>query len=83
VGHELFAIDGCKMRSNASKEWSGTFKELEQKRQKLRRLIQHHLSEHQEKAPFKVTTVWQPSIKSIRLSLMLKPSVKNRSNHTR
>ena len=49
LGHELFAIDGCKMRSNASKEWSGTFKELEQKRQKLKRLIQYHLSEHQEK----------------------------------
>jgi hypothetical protein len=49
LGHELFAIDGCKMRSNASKEWSGTFKELEQKRQKLKRLIHHHLSEHQEK----------------------------------
>ncbi|SFX81412.1 IS1182 family transposase [Marinospirillum alkaliphilum] len=49
LGHELFAIDGCKMRSNASKEWSGTFKELEQKRQKLKRLIRHHLSEHQEK----------------------------------
>ena len=26
LGHELFAIDGCKMRSNAAKEWSGTFK---------------------------------------------------------
>ncbi|OOV85860.1 transposase [Oceanospirillum linum] len=49
LGHELFAIDGCKMRSNAAKEWSGTFKELEQKRQKLKRLIRHHLSEHQEK----------------------------------
>ena len=49
LGHELFAIDGCKMRSNASKEWSGTFKELEQKRQKLKRLIRHHLSEHQQK----------------------------------
>jgi len=30
LGHELFAIDGCKMSSNAAKEWSGTFKELEQ-----------------------------------------------------
>ncbi|MDP2546391.1 transposase [Oceanobacter sp. 4_MG-2023] len=49
LGHELFAIDGCKMRSNAAKEWSGTFKELEQKRQKLKRLIRHHLSEHREK----------------------------------
>ena len=49
LGHELFAIDGCKMRSNAAKEWSGTFKELEQKRQKLKCLIRHHLSEHQDK----------------------------------
>lgn len=24
LGNELFAIDGCKMRSNAAKEWSGT-----------------------------------------------------------
>ncbi|WP_028304590.1 transposase [Oceanospirillum maris] len=37
LGHELFAIDGCKMRSNAAKEWSG------------KHLIRHHLSEHQEK----------------------------------
>lgn len=36
LGHELFAIDGCKMSSNASKEVSGTFKELEQKRNKIK-----------------------------------------------
>lgn len=46
LGNELFAIDGCKLSSNAAKEWSGTFKELEQKRDKLRRQIRHHLSEH-------------------------------------
>lgn len=46
LGNELFAIDGCKLPSNAAKEWSGTFKELEQKRDKLRRQIRHHLSEH-------------------------------------
>ncbi|WP_119396541.1 IS1182 family transposase [Salinibius halmophilus] len=46
LGKELFAIDGCKMRSNAAKEWSGTHKELEQKRQKLQRLIHHHVIEH-------------------------------------
>ncbi|MCH7694848.1 MAG: IS1182 family transposase [Proteobacteria bacterium] len=48
LGNELFAIDGCKMSSNASKEWSGTFKELEQKRDKLKRQIHYHLNEHQE-----------------------------------
>ncbi|WP_299082540.1 IS1182 family transposase [uncultured Paraglaciecola sp.] len=45
IGRELFAIDGCKLSSNAAKEWSGTFKELEQKRDKIKRLIQHHLQE--------------------------------------
>lgn len=47
LGHELFAIDGCKLPSNAAKEWSGTFKELESKRRKLRKLIHHHIQAHQ------------------------------------
>ena len=49
LGNELFAIDGCKMSSNAAKEWSGTFKELGEKRDKLKRLIRHHLREHHER----------------------------------
>jgi len=48
LGKELFAIDGCKMSSNAAKEWSGTFEELEQKRVKLKRQIAHHLEAHQK-----------------------------------
>lgn len=48
LGHELFAIDGCKMSSNASKEWSGTHKELEQKRIKIKRHIRHHINEHKK-----------------------------------
>ena len=48
LGHELFAIDGCKMPSNASKEWSGTTKELEQKRAKIKKLIKHHVNEHKK-----------------------------------
>ncbi len=43
LGHELLAIDGCKLPSNAAKEWSGTFNELEQKRDKIKRLIEHHI----------------------------------------
>jgi transposase len=46
LGNELFAIDGCKMPGNAAREWSGTFKELDAKRDKIRRQIQHHLQEH-------------------------------------
>lgn len=49
LGKELFALDGCKMSSNAAKEWSGTFKELEQKRDKLQRQIQYHLNEHKKR----------------------------------
>ena len=47
LGNELFAIDGCKMSSNAAKEWS--FNQLGEKRDKLRRLIRHPLKEHYEK----------------------------------
>jgi len=47
IGHELIAIDGCKMSSNAAKEWSGTHKELEHKARKILKQIQHHVREHQ------------------------------------
>lgn len=47
LGHELFAIDGCKIPSNAAKEWSGTFKELQHKRKKIKKLIKYHLQQHQ------------------------------------
>jgi hypothetical protein len=47
LGNELFAIDGCKLPSNAAKAWSGTFKELEEKRDKLKRQIRHHMDEPQ------------------------------------
>ncbi len=48
LGNELFAIDGCKMPSNAAKEWSGTLKELTAKRDKIKRLIRHHTKAHQQ-----------------------------------
>ena len=48
LGHELFAIDGCKLPSDAAKTWSGTHKELAHKRDKLKKLIKHHMAEHQK-----------------------------------
>ena len=48
LGNELFAIDGCKMPSNAAKEWSGTHKELAAKRDKIKHLIKYHTSQHQQ-----------------------------------
>lgn len=46
LGHELFAIDGCKMPSDASKEWSGTFAELAKKRDKIGRQVRYHMELH-------------------------------------
>jgi len=46
LGNSLFATDGCKMPSNAAKEWSGTFDELKQKSDKLRKQIKHCIKEH-------------------------------------
>ena len=46
IGNELLAIDGCKLPSNASKEWSGTFAELEKKRKKIKTQIQQRMADH-------------------------------------
>ncbi|WP_321529263.1 transposase [Sedimenticola selenatireducens] len=48
IGKEMFAIDGCKLPSNASKEWSGTHAELKKKRQKIDRAVRRMLQRHQE-----------------------------------
>ncbi len=48
LGNELFAIDGCKMPSNASKEHSGTLDELHHKRDKIQKQIRHCLKEHKK-----------------------------------
>ena len=55
IGKEMFAIDGCKMPSNASKEWSGTFDELQRKKEKLELAIEQILAEHQKQDGSKST----------------------------
>jgi len=49
IGKAMFAIDGCKLPSNASKEWSGTRTELNNKRKKLERAVQRMLKIHRER----------------------------------
>ena len=46
IGNELIAIDGCKLPSNAAKEWSGTFKELGEKQASIKRRIKVLMKEH-------------------------------------
>ena len=46
IGRELFAIDGCKLPSNASKEWSGTKADLGKKKRKIDRAVRYLLNKH-------------------------------------
>jgi len=48
IGHDLFAIDGCKMPSNASKEHSGTHAEMAKKHKKIDRAVRRMLRKHHE-----------------------------------
>ncbi len=48
IGKEMFAIDGCKLPSNASKEWGGTHAELKKKRQKIDRAVRRMLQKHKD-----------------------------------
>jgi transposase len=48
IGKEMFAIDGCKLPSNAAKEWSGTRADFAKKTKKMERAIRHLLTKHRE-----------------------------------
>jgi transposase len=48
IGREMFVIDGCKMPSNASKEWSGTRADLKKKQKKINGAIRRILKKHRE-----------------------------------
>jgi transposase len=45
LGGTMFALDGCKLPSNASKELSGTFPELQKKKQKIEAKVAQLLEE--------------------------------------
>jgi transposase len=48
IGGEMFAVDGCKIASNASKEWSGTKGELKNRQQKMERAVRYLVNKHRE-----------------------------------
>ena len=70
IGKEMFAIDGCKLPSNASKEWSGTHAELKKKRQKIdravRRMLQHHREQDSTEQQSDLVSREQEQIKKLR-----------------
>jgi hypothetical protein len=48
LGGTVFALDGLKLPSNASKRWSGPLEELKHMQEKLEARIQQLLPEHQQ-----------------------------------
>jgi len=48
IGKQMFAVDGVKLPSNASKEWSGTLAEFEKKALKLEQALEQLLQRHRE-----------------------------------
>jgi len=46
IGKEHFAIDGCKLPTDASKQWSGTHAELRKKSDKLKKAAQSIIEKH-------------------------------------
>ncbi len=46
LGGTHFSLDGLKLPSNASKEWSGTHDDLQKKQQKLEALVKDAMAEH-------------------------------------
>ena len=48
LGGTEFSLDGCKLPSNASKRWSGTFATLQEKKEKIERRVGYMLEEQVE-----------------------------------
>ena len=48
IGKKMFAVDGCKISSNCSKQWSGTKAELRNKAEKIERSVRHLVSKHRQ-----------------------------------
>ena len=46
IGEEMFAIDGCKLPSNASKDRSGTHADLTKKQLNIDRAVRRMLNKH-------------------------------------
>lgn len=48
ISRQMFAVDGCKISSNAAKEWSGTKADFEKKKRKLEESVELLVRKHRE-----------------------------------
>ena len=46
IGKDHFSIDGCKLPSDASKQWSGTHEQMQHKMEKMRELAKQIIEKH-------------------------------------
>jgi transposase len=61
LGGTFFALDGCKLSSNASKEWSGKIEDLKKKKEKIEHTIKSFVENHLEKDKAEKTVKEQKS----------------------
>jgi transposase len=73
IGREMFAIDGVKLPSNASKEWSGTRADFEKKVEKMERavkyLVKRHRSADRDHEDEKLTSARAKQIRTLKASV--------------
>jgi len=55
IGGQTFAIDGCRLPSNASIELTGTEKDLEKRLKIYRRMAEKHIEKHRRQDEMKTT----------------------------
>lgn len=70
IGKNMFAIDGCKLSSNCSKEWSGTRSDFEKKKSKIEKSIKfildkHALKDQEEKLTSEIIEKEKKAIKNL------------------
>ena len=71
IGKSMFAIDGCKISSNAAKEWSGTKKDFERKKKKIESSIKtivrkHKYSDEKNKVPKRMRELEKNGVKNLK-----------------
>jgi transposase len=67
IDKKMFAIDGCKISSNCSKEWSGTKADLHKKMEKIEKSVNFLVSKHkQTDAKQQETDQYKREVKAIK-----------------
>jgi transposase len=57
IGGKMFAIDGCKLPSNSSKEWSGTKEELQERYEKIKKICKKIHEKHRSNDKLGITEI--------------------------